>query len=157
MDDFIKNILSDTKVKLSEEFDRNFERKAFFDKKWAQVSRRNNRGSLMLRTGRLRKSITSTTNRKGIRFYSNHPAAALHNAGGTITVTGRMKRYFWAMFKKTNDEFYKGMALKKQGSKIRIPQRQFIGHHQQTDRIIRKIIDYNFQEQIDRINKNIKQ
>ena len=31
--DFLKQTLTDIKVKLGEEFDRNFERKAFFDEK----------------------------------------------------------------------------------------------------------------------------
>ena len=35
--DFLKQVMTDTKVKLSEEFDSNFERKAFFDKRWRQA------------------------------------------------------------------------------------------------------------------------
>ena len=35
----MKNILTDIKVELSQEFDQNFERKAFFDKKWKDRKR----------------------------------------------------------------------------------------------------------------------
>ena len=42
---FLKQILTDVKVKLSEEFDKNFQRKAFFDKNWANTKHPNNRGA----------------------------------------------------------------------------------------------------------------
>ena len=42
--DFLNHILTDTKVKLTEAFDRNFERKAFFDQKWANTLIPNRRG-----------------------------------------------------------------------------------------------------------------
>ena len=56
--------------------------------------------------------------------------AAIHNEGGTITVkvSAKMKRYFWYMYKKTEDEKWKWMALtKKETLTIKIPKRQFIG------------------------------
>ena len=34
LDKFLQNIIYDVKVDLADEFDRNFERKAFFDEKW---------------------------------------------------------------------------------------------------------------------------
>lgn len=39
MQNIIKNILTDVKVELSAEFDQNFTRKAFFDKKWKDRKR----------------------------------------------------------------------------------------------------------------------
>jgi phage gpG-like protein len=79
--------------------------------------------------------------------------AGIHNDGGTITVTAQMKRYWWAQYyklsgtlKKTKKgkvskaegnrklsakaEYCKRMALMKVGSKIKIPQRRFIGESQ---------------------------
>ena len=56
--------------------------------------------------------------------------AAIHNEGGTITVkvSAKMKRFFWYMYKKTEDEKGKWMALtKKETLTIKIPKRQFIG------------------------------
>ena len=56
MDDLNKRILNDLKVELSEEFDRNFERKAFFSKPWP-ARLMEGRGSLLLQTGKLRRSM----------------------------------------------------------------------------------------------------
>ena len=56
--------------------------------------------------------------------------AAIHNEGGTITVkvSAKMKRYFWYMYKKTEDEKWKWMALTKNETlTIKIPKRQYIG------------------------------
>lgn len=36
--DFLNNVMRDLKVELDDEFDRNFERKAFFDRPWAPLS-----------------------------------------------------------------------------------------------------------------------
>lgn len=55
---------------------------------------------------------------------------AIHNEGGTITVkvTPKMKKFFWAMYKKTEVEKWKWLALtKKENFIIKIPKRQFIG------------------------------
>ena len=48
---FKQKLLSDAKVKLSEEFDRNFERKAFFSDKWKKRQYNNPKGSLLMVTG----------------------------------------------------------------------------------------------------------
>ena len=71
------------------------------------------------------------------------PYAAIHNEGGTITVkvTERMRRYFWAMFKKTKQERYKWMALtKKDRLTIHIPKRQYIGQSYTLDKKLEGII-----------------
>lgn len=147
MEDLNKKILTDLKVELTEEFDRNFERKAFFSKPWPQRLLEG-RGSLLLQTGKLRRSIRAQVTNNSVSWSSSEPYAAIHNEGGTITVTAKMKRYFWAKFyelagkvrhKKDGStsrssmrlskqaEFYRNLALMKVGSKIRIPQRQFLG------------------------------
>lgn len=168
--DFLKNIITDTKVKLSDEFDKNFERKAFFDKKWTTTKLHNRRGSLMLRSGMLRRSIQSPkTVSNGITWSSSQPQAKLLNEGGVIVVTDKMRRFFWAMYYKTSgamrqdvkktssnkirnqklsDEAsqWKALALKKKGDRMNITQRQFLGHHPQVDKIIKEIVDRNFKE-----------
>jgi len=95
---FLKNLISDIRVKLNDEFDRNFERKAFFDKSWQQTKLPNNKGSLMMRTGAGRRSLKSTTQGDSIVWRSSLPYMALHNEGGEITVTAQMKKFFWAMY-----------------------------------------------------------
>ena len=57
MKDFYKQILQDVAVELTDEFDRNFERKAFFTKKWSKTKFFNRRGSILMRSGNLRSSI----------------------------------------------------------------------------------------------------
>lgn len=82
---------------------------------------------------KLRESVQikeANFNRIVISAGENIPYAEIHNNGGTILVpvTKKMRKYFWMMFKKTNDEKYKWMALtKKEQMTINIPKRQFIG------------------------------
>ena len=69
--------------------------------------------------------------------------AAIHNEGGTITVkvTEKMRKYFWAMYYKTQDSRYKWMALtEKETLTIHIPKRQFIGESYTLDKQLEKLI-----------------
>ena len=112
-------------------------------------------------------------------FVSDHPAAAIHNEGGEIVVTRRMKRFFWWKYRlatgafgrkkdgslrndkrnrQLTDEalFWKAMALKKPGSKIRIPQRRFLGNAPEVEAAVRRIIEDNLTEYVNNIDFNIK-
>lgn len=169
MQDFIKNILSDLRVDLTDEFDRNFERKAFFDKSWNETSIPNKRGSLMMRTGKLRRSVRSKQTNSEITWSSSLPYASLQNEGGEVIVTEKMKRFFWAMFYKSNGAvtttkkgdarnndrnkkltaeaaIWKALALQKVGAKMKIKQRQFIGDHPQVRQRIEHVVDLNMKE-----------
>ena len=159
--DFYKQIIEDTAVKLTEEFDRNFERKGFFDKKWKQNTLQNRRGSLMMRSGNLRNSIQCRRDQNSISWRSSRPYAAIQNDGGEITVTAQMKKYFWAMYiraGKTGDEAeqYKAMALKKVGDKITIPKRQFIGDHPEVRKIVERCADATFKEIGEHLKNQLK-
>lgn len=173
--DFLNNLTNDVKVQLSQEFDRNFERKAFFDRKWPQTRLKNSRGSMMNRTGAGRRSIKSHATNGQITWSSNLPYMSLHNEGGEITVTAQMKSFFWAMYykasggvvynvrkkaaantkrnRKLQDEAaqWKALALQKVGKVMTVDQRQFIGWHPEVDLHIRKLADLNLQE----LNNNI--
>lgn len=181
--DFLKQTLTDIKVKLGEEFDRNFERKAFFDEKWPATKLTYHRGSLMMRTGRLRKSLLNpkiTSN--GIIWSSSLPYADIHNNGGEMRVTPQMRKFFWAKYYQTSSattkkkngeasssarnrklsieaEQWKALALKPIGSIIKIEKRQFIGSHPQVDKHIKEVINHNFGElkkEIDALMKNME-
>ncbi len=139
---------------LADEFDRNFERKAFFDQPWPANKMNNRRGSMMARTNNLRRSVLSSISGTNILFSSSAIYADLHNRGGKLKVTAKMKRFFWAMYYKSTGaqtygvtsrklagtaknkrlsaeaEMWKAMALKPVGSIITIPKRQYIGTHQ---------------------------
>ena len=136
-------LLRDISVELTDEFDQNFERKAFFTDSWRPTKMQQRNGSLLLRTGALRQSIGKPTLNslgKSIKWSSSLPYADIHNQGGEITVTQKMKKYFWYRYilmvgksksKTISDEalYIRNLACMKVGSKIKIPKRQFIGDH----------------------------
>lgn len=156
------DILRDIAVAIASEFDLNFQRQAFFDRPWPRHASSAIRpgGHLLVNTGQLRGSILTDvrTNSQGgtVTFRSDLPYAAIHNSGGTITVTPKMRRFFWAHHyeargknsKKRRSassispeaEFWRNMALKPIGSVINIPQRQFIGSHNNVTRRCEDII-----------------
>lgn len=152
MKDFYKQILQDVALDLTDEFDQNFERKGFFNKKWKATTISNRRGSLMLRTATLRRSIQHRIMQSSISWRSSQPYASIHNEGGEITVTAKMKKFFWAKHieaKKASSldaDMYKGMALKKVGSKIVMPERRFIGDHAEVRKSIERNTDATMQE-----------
>ena len=100
-------------------------------------------GSLMLRTGALLHSIRPKIVGPGRVVISagdsKVPYARIHNEGGQIIVTPKMKKWAWAMHYQAGGspkgqepppqaQFYKAMALKKTGSPINMPRRQFMGY-----------------------------
>ena len=81
--------------------------------------------------------------------------AATHNDGEEIGVTERMKRFFWAKHlehkqrmgvEAPETEFGKRMALKKPGSRIKIPRRHFLGPGKEVDAIVQAVVDKELQE-----------
>lgn len=179
LDALIRQTLQDYKVEALDEFDQNFQREAFFTQKWAR--RRYNddesRG-MLVQSGTLRRSITGSITQNSVVIESSVPYAKIHNEGGSITVTRRMKGFFWWKYQtltggksadgmaanlqrkkngaprnnKRNRQltadaaFYLAMALKKVGSKINIPKRQFIGMHPQLEAQLRQIFNENAAE-----------
>lgn len=153
----IHNILQDIGVELHAAFDENFDRQGFFSKKWQRRSREDGRKgrALLVDTGALRGSIRHSVRSNAVTFASYLPYARLHNDGGDIAVTARMKAYFWYKYReatsgrdwkrgeKENElaAFYKAMALQRVGKVIHMPQRRFIGFNTDTQRIVRQIID----------------
>jgi len=89
-------------------------------------------------------------NEKRVRTGTELPYSEIHNEGGTITVTKKMKKFWWAKYyefagkvtktkggKVSNSarnrtlnvkaEFCRNMALMKLGAKITMPKRQYLG------------------------------
>lgn len=166
----IKRILRDIQVELGDEFDRNFERQAFFSEAWARRKSSNRPGgTLLIDTGNLRRSVRSRTTENSITFFTDLPYASIHNDGGEIVVTAKMKRFFWYKYyeatgsfgrkkngERRNDkrtrqlsteaEFWRFMALKRAGTTIHIPRRRFLGAGPEVERIVREIIEENLDE-----------
>lgn len=100
--DFLNNVMRDLKVELDDEFDRNFERKAFFDRPWAPLSPNYNpsEGSMLMRTGALRRSLHSRIDGTRLIYESSLKYAGLQNYGGTVrqdfVPSDKMRRWAWA-------------------------------------------------------------
>lgn len=158
-------------------FKQNFRRQGFLDTSltpWAKRSLAigSDRG-VLIQSGKLRDSIHAVSRGIDRIIYQTDPLAyaKIHNEGGYIVVTERMKRYFLYLYmkstgsmqKRKNGElrqnkanerlstmasFYKSMALKKVGSRIRIPKRQYMGESatfmKQLDTWIASEIDKRF-------------
>jgi len=132
-----------------------------FQKRIYDLQNRKGR-AVLIQTGNLRRSIqikektdtsltlTADTTLVGSAF----DYAEIHNEGGEIVVTEKMKAFFWAKYyenenkQSTNQRgerrnakqnkqlsqdalFWRNLALKKVGDKITIPQRQFMGENEE--------------------------
>ncbi len=174
--DFFTGLLKDIKIDLTEEFDRNFERQAFFDSPWTKTKLRPGDNTLNKHGGAgLRGSIRGTTAAQTIKWESSLPYASIHNNGGVVVITAKMKRFFWAMYYKSSGAvskketggvrnnkrnasllgeslYWKALALKKVGDKLIIPKRQFIGTHQN----VKNIIKQNTEQAILRLGEQFK-
>lgn len=143
-------------------------------------------GATLVASGDLKRSIRSEIRDNSVVFLSDHPAAAAHNQGCEIAVTARMKKFFRAKFYQAQKykrkeggkrreltdggfyrwtskmtltpeaEFWRAMALKRIGSKIRIPQRQFIGTSPEVEAAVRRIIEENLTDYMNNIDFTIK-
>ena len=90
--EYIKLTIQDVRVEATEMFDKNFQREAFFNEKWARRKfNDDDTRNILTGTGSLRKSIHSKVEGKKIIFETTLPYANIHNEGGTITVTVGMK------------------------------------------------------------------
>jgi phage gpG-like protein len=165
--ELMQNILNDIKVELLDEFTENFRRKAFFSKPWDN-RKQGRKGTLLMVSGALRRSIQARVQGNSIVFTSNVPYAGIHNEGGTITITPKMKKFFWAKYYETSGkvtyniktrkqskssqkysmeaEFWKSLALKKTGDKLIFPQRQFIGDSPEVKHAIETVINDNIKD-----------
>lgn len=168
-DKAIAKILGDIRVELTQEFDMNFQRQGFFSEAWQRHKTALSKGGILMGTGNLRRSIRTKSDSRSITFMSDLPYAAIHNDGGEIKVTQRMKSYFWHKYyeaagrmahkkdgglrrtKKNaslsaDAEVWKHMALMKAGSAIKIPRRRFLGESQEVRRICEETIRRNLEE-----------
>ena len=135
-------------IELKDEFDKNFENKSFFGKKWPPSD------NGLVKTGDLRKSLRVQTSNSSVSIISDVEYADIHNEGGKIQVTDKMKKFFWAKYKETKSEKYKALALKKVGSYIIIPERRFVGDAPEVKQIVEDVITEQLNDFISSITKN---
>ena len=76
--------------------------------------------------------------------------ASVHNDGDQIPVTQKMRKFFWAKKYEAEElrgkgsaeaDFWKNMALKKPGGRIKIPRRHFLGPDTAVDKTVSTIIN----------------
>ena len=113
MKNAISRMLAAIKVECMDEFDRNFDTESFFSRAW---QRRKSPTGARYKTlhgpqATLRRSLVASVKGGGVEFRTDLPYAALHNQGGEIKVTTRMKRYFWYQHIRASE----GMWRKKNG------------------------------------------
>lgn len=175
-----RRLLNDVRVEAAEQFDRNFETESFFGAAWQRKRSPVGSDHVLVGQGNLRRSISARIDEDSITFESTLPYAAIHNEGGRIKVTARMKRFFWAMYYKANGglgrrkdgtlrkdkknarlsteaEFWKHLALMKVGAEIKIPRRRFIGTHPQLESAVVAVIEKRLAEYFDNDFEIIKQ
>lgn len=169
-------------------FKDNFTDGGFFGSEWEQPIRRKlsfngakgQYGPLLSGSSHLMRSFDKDTNTPGKVIIKNPVEyAAIHNEGGTITVTAKMKKYFMYRFIQTagsmkrtkggklsknqrnqalsrEARFYLAMAHKKEGSTIRMPKRRFMGSHPVLAKKINDIIYNELKKFIDTYGRNIR-
>lgn len=136
-------ILRDARVKLTSMFDNNFREQGFFGDKWVatKVSKTNKagkKGSILIVTGALRRSIRSYIRGNGVAFTSHRPDASVHNEGGKGSVTVRRHT-------RTSSKG-RSYDVRSHERATNIPQRQFIGDHDKVQQALGDIVYKNLQK-----------
>ncbi len=131
------DILRDARVKLTEMFKNNFREQGFFGEKWvatkASKTNKRGRGSILIVTGAMRRSIRSMIRGMAVVFTSNLPYTALHNEGGSFAVNVRAHS---RTSKKTGNTH----AVRSHTRQMNMPQRQFIGDHEKVREALGDIV-----------------
>ncbi|PID89538.1 MAG: hypothetical protein CSB01_01420 [Bacteroidia bacterium] len=171
MDKFTKRLLLNIQTRLGDEFNKNFQRQAFFDRPWKprQGNKAPKRGILIGKgRGHLWKSLRSKIRGNSIVFTSNVPYASVHNEGfsGRQSVKAHsriIKAHKRRITARTNLKTRKTTKAYNQqvrehtqhvgafSREMNMPQRQFIGDHPQVRTIIKKTID----EEVEAFNQKL--
>ena len=119
----------------------NFFKDSFMRKGWLDVgfkqwkAKADGKQSNLIKSpggGDLKRSIKlAESTQTMVRVTSDTAYSQIHNEGGVVNipVTAQSRKYFWAMFKKTENAKYKAMALtKKTAFKVTIEKRQYMGN-----------------------------
>lgn len=129
-----------------------FRKQAWDGKKWPQRkpdATRNKGRALLIDSGRMRNATRFKASSNTAVIYNTTPYAPAHNKGMTLhpRVTAKMKGFAWAMYKKTGQGKWKGLALtNKSQLTVKIPQRKFVGDSRQLRRQNGRIIEQEINE-----------
>lgn len=164
-----------------ESINENFRRGGFYNSRWKPTRRQQlgfhgvagQYGPLLSKSNHLSRSTVSIPGKGQVTIQNSLEYAGIHNDGREIPVTSRMKRFFWAKYYETGAvnpgtgnrkkpasdaeaDFWRGMALKRVGSRIKIPKRQFIGESPEVDKIVDEITDKELQNHIQAMQNHIR-
>lgn len=124
-------------------FKQTFTEKAFDGNPWAPPKMPKRTGSLLIDKGALVNSIRPAyVSRERVVISAGNdqvPYAQIHNEGGTMEITERMRRFFWAKFHDTKEEKWRHLALSRKP--ITVPKRQFMGDSQSLNDEIHKRLE----------------
>ena len=142
-------ILRDARVKLTEMFDKNFNRQGFFGKKWVPVkqsktNKAGKKGSILIVSGTMRRSIRSEVRGNAVVFTSHLPYTAIHNEGGKFAGSVR------AHTRKVGGKVVRVRAHTRQ---VNMPQRQFIGDHAEVQKALGDIVYKNIHKESEQLVK----
>lgn len=153
MEQALRQTLADAPVIIGTEtiaaIHENFHREAFLGDRQTDLwpKRRNpldQTAPLLRRRGHLYDSITYRAQGDQVFVYVDLrqvPYAKIHNEGGKIPVTPKMRRYFWRMYKTTKQEAWLYMAKAKV---ITIPARKFLDFTETTRLRCQRVIWQHF-------------
>lgn len=151
----LQKIMKDVRVELTEECDRNFERKAFFDRKWAPLSPnyRPKTGSMLNRTGALRRGLRSRINGTKLIYSNSVPYAGIHNFGGVIqqdfVPSPSMRKRAMSKYKKTRSKEDMRIAVAKRIKRtIKIPARPFVGDHPRVHELVAEVVNLRIRQDV---------
>lgn len=104
MKSLVEDAHTRAKVEGKNFFIQSFNRQGFLDeslKAWDKRQFNDNGGAVLIQSGALKRGIYSRS--QGIERVvfgvdANIPYAKIHNEGGDIVVTAKMKRYFWYLY-----------------------------------------------------------
>lgn len=117
--------------------------KSYNDSPWVKSIRNSN---TLIKSGDMRDSVKiASASKDEIIVEIATKYATIHNEGGTIVITEQMRKYFWSQYYKTNDLYWKNLAMHR-GNTITIPKRQMVGDDdkkmiENIETLLKKIIE----------------
>jgi len=139
-------------------------------KRWKQNTRN---GTVLVGRGHLRSATYYTTENGMALIKNTMPYSKIHNEGGEIPITNKMRRFFWAMYYKEKgsmsrttsgkirnnkrnrriteiSNIWKNMALTKK-TKLTIPQRQFAPMSNENNPVLNRAVLRKIEQELQRI------
>ncbi|WP_185284959.1 phage virion morphogenesis protein [Elizabethkingia anophelis] len=141
---FRRNIPQKAAITMVNFFKRNFQVGGFVDvpfQRWKPSTYPGARRT-MVKSGNTRREIRKiriSQSQVVVGIANQNHYAKIHNEGGKILITPKMRRFFWAKFKETGKGYWKGLALTKK-THIEIPQRKFIGDSKALEKTLDRML-----------------